>query len=100
METETSVIILDKIVRLASQRQQPFIVLRNPKREAVEKGAVNDGNEWIFAWLATIGPVTVGFDSFYPSDMIDLYSELKAALYAEEAVRASNMDNPAYAKST
>lgn len=91
METETSVIILDKIVRLAAQRQQPFIVIKNPKREAIEKGgATGTGGEWVYQWLATIGPVTVGFDSFYPADMIDLYSELKAALYAEEAVRNSN----------
>ncbi len=81
METETSVIILHKLLALASARQQPFIVLENPKRQ-LDSAAC--------PWIATIGNAAAAFDSFYPGDMVDVYASLKSQLAVEESNAKGN----------
>lgn len=96
--------LMNKIINLATQRQTPFIIIQDPKCAAMKSGQKFSDDTAIYNYIATIGGVNVGFDGFSPADLVDLYSELKAGLYAEEAAKHAHeagwqSAKEAYAKS-
>jgi hypothetical protein len=96
--------LLNKILQLAVTRQTPFIVIQDPKYAAMKAGHKFSDDTTVYNYIATIGGVNVGFDGFSPADLVDLYAELKAGLYAEEAAKHAHeagwqSAKEAYAKS-
>lgn len=82
---DTVFILLQRITKLATDRQTPLIILRNPKRDAAKLENPHMPNEWPYDLLATIGNTSVAFDGYCLTELIDLYAELKAGLEADEA---------------
>lgn len=64
---DSASILMHKITQLAIDAGAPLIIIQNPK----------DGE---YRFKAGIGNAWVGFDSYYPVDLIDLYADLKATL--------------------
>lgn len=75
-------VLMDRIIKLAAKRNEPFIVIEDPRKVAYNLNPRQDAE--YFNYIATIGNVNVGFNGFYPSDLIDLYAELKAGLSIQD----------------
>lgn len=74
---ETVAIIMGKIMKLANDRQQPFIILENPQLQTHPNLSRR--------LVATVGNVSVKFEGFSVDDMVEVYAGLKALLAIEEA---------------
>lgn len=87
---ETAFILLQKITRLAVERQLPFIILENPRRVAASVESPHSPSMWPDTLMATIGNVAVSFDGYNMPELIDLYAELKAGLEAEDTYKKAH----------
>ena len=76
--------MLAKITKLAVQRQQPFIILENPRFVADKAANPHNPMGWTDPYLATIGNAAMSFDGFYEVEMIELYAGLKGQLEAQD----------------
>lgn len=78
--------MMNKIANMAAKRQQPLIILENPKYELA---TVYERVAGVDQYIANIGNASVSFEGFYPSEMIEVYAQLKSQLEAEDAILAS-----------
>lgn len=75
MDSEITVVLLSKITKLAVDAQKPLIIVENPNK------TVNNA----YNYTLGIGDVYVGFDGYWPDDLIELYANLKSKLELESA---------------
>jgi hypothetical protein len=99
MEYDIVADIFNKLALLAAKRQQPLIIIENPKKPYVRESA------HVEPYILTIGNASVLFNGFAKSEMIEVYAEIRAQLYAEEAAKHAHeagwrSAKEAYAKST
>ncbi len=90
MDSETILLLLNKITRLAYERQTPLIIFENPQYVIAKKEKPHEPSTWPDLFVATIGNVSVSFDGYYMSEILDLYTELKSGLASEEAIKADH----------
>lgn len=88
MDSDTVLLLLNRITGLALARQTPLIIIENPKYVAARIEKPRDPSSYPDILVATIGNVSVSFDGYCLSEMLDLYAELKSGLEAEEAIKA------------
>jgi hypothetical protein len=101
---DITIMLLSKITTLATSKQQPLIILENPKYAALKASQDRNPSQWPDYLLASIGNVSVSFDGYSINELTELYAELKAGIEAEETYKKAHevgyqSAKQAYAKS-
>jgi len=77
------IMLLNKITTLAVKKQQPLIILENPKLAYLEAQMDKNPSQWPDKLVASIGNVSVTFDGYNVNELTELYAELKTGLEVE-----------------
>ena len=86
---EITVMLLGKITDLAIKKQQPLIILENPKFAAQRASNERSPSQWPDNLVASIGNVSVTFDGYSINELTELYAELKTGLEVETYAKST-----------